>query len=267
MFDAYEAVDALIDDINAEYLESVDEHASEYEDIYNELCERVDNGELTLEEAEVINEMAAEKYLGEESPESDPMFEDAVDLCLESLADTDPELFELTESVGSHPYEGLMSQKAYQKLVSKAIQDENFELPEKYTDDKKFVRAFKRDVAKARKAANTAQKSGVKKSVAAAAAAAAVIGVTAGAVALDRYNDREYSDKIKAHVLNTADNFNGKKRNPDYTKRTGADVRSCRAAKQTHNQRKADIKAAFKNDEYKKKYIQTGKSKYLKKIK
>ena len=59
MFDAMEAVDELIDDINNDYYESC------YDAIYEELCERVECGELTIKEAEMINESAAEKYLTE----------------------------------------------------------------------------------------------------------------------------------------------------------------------------------------------------------
>ena len=36
-----------------------------YEAIYEELTERVEAGELSLEDAEIINEAAAEKYLTE----------------------------------------------------------------------------------------------------------------------------------------------------------------------------------------------------------
>ena len=65
-FDAYEAVDDLIDEINDEYaVEAVDEGAEAYQQIYDELCERVECEELTLEEAEIINDAAAEKYLSE----------------------------------------------------------------------------------------------------------------------------------------------------------------------------------------------------------
>ena len=56
MFDAYEAVDSLIDKINNDYA---------YEQVYNELLNRVNNGELTLEEAEAVNDKAIEKYLEE----------------------------------------------------------------------------------------------------------------------------------------------------------------------------------------------------------
>ena len=59
MFDAYEAINELIDDINVDYYESC------YDAIYEELCDRVDYGELTIEEAEMINDAAAEKYLPE----------------------------------------------------------------------------------------------------------------------------------------------------------------------------------------------------------
>lgn len=59
MFDAYEAINDIIDDINEDYYESC------YDAIYEELCDRVDYGELTIEEAELINEAAAEKYLYE----------------------------------------------------------------------------------------------------------------------------------------------------------------------------------------------------------
>ena len=59
MFDAYEAINDIIDDINEDYYESC------YDAIYEELCNRVDYGELTIEEAEMINEVAAYKYLYE----------------------------------------------------------------------------------------------------------------------------------------------------------------------------------------------------------
>ena len=59
MFDAIEAINDIIDDINddaAEYAESC------YEEIYDELCYRVECGELTLEDAELINEKAYAMY-------------------------------------------------------------------------------------------------------------------------------------------------------------------------------------------------------------
>ena len=56
-FDAYEAVDELIDDVNTEYYEGC------YEEIYEEICRRVDEGELSLEDGEILNEAAADKYL------------------------------------------------------------------------------------------------------------------------------------------------------------------------------------------------------------
>ena len=59
MFNVNEAVDELINDINVDYYESC------YDAIYEELCDRVDYGELTIEEAEMINEAAAYKYLYE----------------------------------------------------------------------------------------------------------------------------------------------------------------------------------------------------------
>ena len=62
MFDAIEAINDIIDDINddvAEYTESC------YEEIYDELCYRVKSGELSLEEAEMINEKAYDKYVSE----------------------------------------------------------------------------------------------------------------------------------------------------------------------------------------------------------
>ena len=59
MFNVNEAVDELIDDINVDYYESC------YNAIYEELCDRIECGELSLEEAEMINEAAAEKYLTE----------------------------------------------------------------------------------------------------------------------------------------------------------------------------------------------------------
>ena len=59
MFNAFEAVNNIIDEINENYYESC------YDSIYEELCDRVAYGELTIEEAEMINEAAAEKYLYE----------------------------------------------------------------------------------------------------------------------------------------------------------------------------------------------------------
>ena len=59
MFNVNEAVEELIDDINVDYYESC------YDAIYEELCNRVECGELTSEEAEMINDAAAEKYLTE----------------------------------------------------------------------------------------------------------------------------------------------------------------------------------------------------------
>lgn len=58
-FDAYEAVDELIDDVNTEYYEEC------YDSIYGELCRRVEEGELSLEDAEILNEAASNKYLVE----------------------------------------------------------------------------------------------------------------------------------------------------------------------------------------------------------
>ena len=58
-FDAYEAVDELIDDVNTEYYEEC------YDSIYGELCRRVEEGELSLEDAEILNDAAANKYLVE----------------------------------------------------------------------------------------------------------------------------------------------------------------------------------------------------------
>ena len=57
MFDACEAVNDLINEINEDYYESC------YNAIYEELCEKVENGELTIEDAEMINEAATKKYL------------------------------------------------------------------------------------------------------------------------------------------------------------------------------------------------------------
>lgn len=58
-FDAMEAVDDLIDEINYEYTEAA------YDEIFEELCERVECGELTLEEAEFINDVAFDRYVSE----------------------------------------------------------------------------------------------------------------------------------------------------------------------------------------------------------
>ena len=59
MFDAFEAINYIIDDINneaSEYAESC------YDEIYNELCYRVECGDLTIEEANYLNDRAYEMY-------------------------------------------------------------------------------------------------------------------------------------------------------------------------------------------------------------
>ena len=70
MFDATEAINNIIDDINADYYESC------YDAIYEELCERVEDGNMTIEEAEMVNEAAAEKYLYEKSKNVDKALEE-----------------------------------------------------------------------------------------------------------------------------------------------------------------------------------------------
>ena len=47
-----------------------------YDIIYEELCNRVETGELTLEDAEVINDLAYERYVSEASKEVADKFED-----------------------------------------------------------------------------------------------------------------------------------------------------------------------------------------------
>ena len=169
-----------------------------YEAIYEELTERVEAGELSLEDAEMINEAAAEKYLDEDyydesyEDEFDPEeFDEAVDMCVDILLDEDfcetaeeyldimdMEMF--SEAAKAAPYEKYMSQKAYEKMIVNAIKNDTLEIPEKYAGDKKFVRAFTKDVQKAKKAAEVSSKAGgVKKAAAIAAAAAAVVGIGA----------------------------------------------------------------------------------------
>lgn len=70
-FDAYEAVDELIDEINAGYYSesySDDEYMTGeevYESIHAVLTEQVEAGEITLEFANEVNDMAYEKYVTE----------------------------------------------------------------------------------------------------------------------------------------------------------------------------------------------------------
>lgn len=63
MFDASKEIDSLIE----EYNESVDTQVAmeSYNAIYEELQNRVNSGELTVEEANVLNDMAYDKYVGE----------------------------------------------------------------------------------------------------------------------------------------------------------------------------------------------------------
>ena len=62
MFDVVEAINDIIDDINDDAMESA---KAQYEQIYETLCLRVECGDLTLEDAEAVNEAAYEKYFGE----------------------------------------------------------------------------------------------------------------------------------------------------------------------------------------------------------
>ena len=71
MFDAYEAVENLIDDINEDYYIYREHCEDAYNEIYEELCERVNNDELTLREAEIINEAAIKKFLTPPDPDED----------------------------------------------------------------------------------------------------------------------------------------------------------------------------------------------------
>lgn len=67
MFNPYDTIDSLI----GEYNDDVD--IARYESVYDELCQRVNAGELTVEEAELINDRAAEMYLeGDEMGTSEP---------------------------------------------------------------------------------------------------------------------------------------------------------------------------------------------------
>ena len=59
MFNAFEAVNNIIDEINVDYYESC------YDAIYEELCDRVDSGKLSLEFAELVNKEAYAKYVNE----------------------------------------------------------------------------------------------------------------------------------------------------------------------------------------------------------
>ena len=211
---------------------------TKYEAIYEELTERVEAGELSLEDAEIINEAAAEKYLDEDyydesyEDEFDPEeFDEAVDMCVDILLDEDfcetaeeyldimdMEMF--SEAAKAAPYEKYMSQKAYEKMIVDALKKDTLEIPEKYAGDKKFVRAFTKDVQKAKKAA------------AIAAAAAAVVGISAAAadVAYGKKNGGvRLSDKGRAAVRNKLDrkqvtpqvatNYSNKRRAKELTKK------------------------------------------------
>ena len=222
-----------------------------YEAIYEELTERVEAGELSLEDAEMINEAADEKYLDEDyydesyEDEFDPEeFDEAVDMCVDILLDEDfcetaeeyldimdMEMF--SEAAKAAPYEKYMSQKAYEKMIVNAIKKDALEIPEKYAGDKKFVRAFTKDVQKAKKAAEVSSKAGgVKKAAAIAAAAAAVVGISAAAadVAYGKKNGGvRLSDKGRAAVRNKLDrkqvtpqvatNYSNKRRAKELTKK------------------------------------------------
>ena len=66
MFDAYEAVDELIHENNEGYMEAAYET---YDRIFEELSDRVECGMLSLEDANLINEAAAQKYLTPPDPD------------------------------------------------------------------------------------------------------------------------------------------------------------------------------------------------------
>ena len=99
-----------------------------YDLIYKELCERVDSGELSLEDAEVINEAAAEKYLTEEAIMETEDFQYAYEMAVETLlseeicedAEDYLDMMELEvfgESVGRPAFKKYMSERQYQRLL------------------------------------------------------------------------------------------------------------------------------------------------------
>ena len=252
-----------------------------YEAIYEELTERVEAGELSLEDAEIINEAAAEKYLDEDyydesyEDEFDPEeFDEAVDMCVDILLDEDfcetaeeyldimdMEMF--SEAAKAAPYEKYMSQKAYEKMIVNAIKKDTLEIPEKYAGDKKFVRAFTKDVQKAKKAAEVSSKAGgVKKAAAIAAAAAAVVGISAGAgVAADRrFNGGKYTDTLSANIRNRYDekqgktDKNSKNYQPDYVRNSSATEFARRQARSQRRREQKAIAKTFSKKNMKKAY-------------
>lgn len=169
-----------------------------YDLIYKELCERVDSGELSLDEAEVINEAAAEKYLTEEAIMETEDFQYAYEMAVETLlseeicedAEDYLDMMELEmfgESVEGPAFEKYMNQKDYEKLMRKALDNDSFEIPSKYADDKKFVKQFKRDVKKADKILHANVRKGVDKKVAIIAATSAVVGSVIGTTVIAKH--------------------------------------------------------------------------------
>lgn len=200
-----------------------------YDLIYKELCERVDSGELSLDEAEVINEAAAEKYLTEEAIMETEDFQYAYEMAVETLlseeicedAEDYLDMMELEvfgESVGRPAFKKYMSERQYQLLLMRAVDNDSFEIPRRFSDDEKFVKQFKRDLKKTKKLLNTNKKKGIKGKVALLAAIAAVTGAsvygvkkTNGSWDIDKYI--KVDNKMRSSFNNFEKDKYAKKKN------------------------------------------------------
>ena len=139
MFDAIEAINDIIDDINedaAEYAESC------YEEIYDELCYRVECGDLTLEEAEMVNQVAYEKYFGESGEDDEAEFieaaKNASSQSLESMTVRELEL--LKQEIEQRIAAGSPDSAALKNTIKRINRTLKAKAPETKQRDKKLAK-------------------------------------------------------------------------------------------------------------------------------
>ena len=140
MFNAIEAINDIIDDINDDAMEYAE---SCYEEIYDELCYRVESGELTLEEAELVNEKAYEKYFGEsgEDDEEAEFIEAAKNASSQSLENmTVRELELLKQEIEERIAAGSPDSAALKNTIKRINRTLKAKAPETKQRDKKLAK-------------------------------------------------------------------------------------------------------------------------------
>jgi len=129
-----------------------------YDIMYEALQQRVDNGELTLEEAEIVNALAYEKYIGESVEDDDVVFTDEeIEECFNYLDDGDLTMEEALEGLSASEiwdlaYEAALTDTvdSIKGKVKDGVDSVKSKLPNKERDEAEKIAALKAE-AKERK--------------------------------------------------------------------------------------------------------------------